>query len=515
MRGRPPPMIKQTLQVGSSVLNGFVHTLRVDLFRTRGIPYPQLKESGQVRFKLDRPWPQPSPISTNMPYAVLHVAPDEIQEFLATVVARFQHQVKYSWLAAARYLRKTPNLDCPDDATFVRYMTRSIYAYFMTDDLDIADRELLERNGIRWESVSKSDLAPASTVEPFPGMYCTGAACFFRETDSGEYEVLGIAMMDRDFRYGELLRPSDGNSWLRAKMHVLQSATFCSAFVTHPKCHFPMDAVVAVTRWLPSEHWLSKLLEPHMYMQLPLDYSVLHIKNGPGYNDPRLYYTAFSGAGASHYRLFEISYEGMPGRAAYPPFTFGYLLDSRKTEYLDFMVGYYEIILGFVRKVVANAEVDDAVRTWVRDCSNYSRGFSEGFSGPAGTLDKDELAVCLAMVIWNCAIVHSADHREFYAIPMEHKPTRLRIPPPFDKTDCTFDEKDLTQVDDRLRHYMWHEMYVRPWPLKKLADVDYEFTDAAMQEAGRDFIAALKAYDTGLTKNDYATLDELATSIQW
>ena len=509
-------MISQTARVGYSVLSGFVHTFRVDLFRNRGVPYPWLKESGTVRFKLDHPWPQPSPISAKMPYAVLHVAGDELQEFLATIVSRFERQVKVSWLAAVGYLQRTPNLDCPDDATFVRYLTRSIYAYFLTDTLGAADLEILAKNGISSDAVWKSDLAPASTVEPFPGLYCTGSVCYFRRTDAGEFEILGVAMLDKEFACGELLRPTDGNSWLHAKMHVLQAATFCSAFVTHPKCHFPMDAVIAVTRTMaPKEHWLSKLLEPHMYMQLPLDYSVLHIKNGPGYNDPRLYYTAFSGAGASQYRLFEISYSGLPDHPAFPPFSFGYLLDSTKTEYLDFMVGYYEIILGFVRTIVADAEIDDVVRDWVAQCSHYSRGFSEGFTGSAGTVDRDELAHCLAMIIWNCSVVHSADHREFYAIPMEHKPTRLRIPPPFTKTDCTFDERDLTQVDDRLRHYMWHEMYVRPWPLKNLADVDYEFADPAMREANRDFVEALISYDSGLTDNDYATLDDMATSIQW
>ena len=62
---------------------------------------------------------------------------------------------------------------------------------------------------------------------------------------------------------------------------------------------------------------------------------------------------------------------------------------------------------------------------------------------------------------------------------------------------------------------MWHEMYVRPWPLKKLVDVHYEFTDPAMQQANRDFVEALISYDAGLTDNDYATLDDMATSIQW
>ncbi|WP_319429882.1 hypothetical protein [Mycobacterium sp. RTGN5] len=512
MRQRLPTTLRQSLQIGSHVLNGLVHTARVDLFRSRGIPYPALLTSGTVRFKVDAPWPQPSPISKNMPYAVLHVAGDELKEFLGTIVARFHRQVKFSWLSAVQYLRNKPHLDCPDDTTFCRYMTQSVYTYFLTDTLDPADRELLEKNGISSDSVHKSDLAPVSTVDPFPGLYCTGSVCYFRETSPETFEIIGIAMLDNQFQLGELLQPSDGNSWLRAKMHVLQGATYLSLFVTHPKCHFPMDAVIAVSRTtLPKEHPIAKLLEPHMYLQLPLDYSVLHIKNGPGYNDPMLYYTAFSGSGASQYRLFEYSFAGLPDHAAFPPYTFGYLLDSRKTDYLAYLRGYYDVILGFVRSVVADVELDDVVLEWARQCAHYSRGFGT----PDGTFDKEQLADRLAIIIWNCSVVHSADHREFYSIPMEHKPTRLRIPPPFDKSECSFDEKDLTQVDDRLRHYMWHEMYVRPWPLKQLIDVDYQFAEPAMQQANRDFVAALATYDASLTDNKYAPLRELATSIHW
>jgi hypothetical protein len=161
--------------------------------------------------------------------------------------------------------------------------------------------------------------------------------------------------------------------------------------------------------------------------------------------------------------------------------------------------------------VIADVELDEVVLGWARQCAHYSRGFG----GPDGSFDKERLAVCLATIIWNCSIVHSADHREFYAIPMEHKPTRLRIPAPFEKTECSFEEKELTQVDDRLRHYMWHEMYVRPWPLKQLIDVDYQFAEPAMQGANRDFVGALRSYDAGLTDNKYVPLREIATSIQW
>jgi hypothetical protein len=500
----------QAVQIVSSVAQGFFHSLRKALQKSPGIPYSWWRSAAApVRLEMNQSWPQPSPISPNMPYAVLHVPTAELKEFRTRVVSRFMGQVAYSWMSAIRYLRARPHLDCPDDTTFARYLTRTVYAYFLTDVLDDADRELLAQNGCSSLSVFKSDLAPVSTVDPFPGLYITGSACYFRETPGGMPEIVGIAMLDKQFRPGTLIRPTDGNCWKRAKMHVLQGATYLSLFVTHPKCHFPMDAVLAVTKTLlPKEHRVHQLLAPHMYMQLPLDFAVLHIRNGPGFNDPRLYYTAFSGAGRSQFRLFEYSFTGLAGHPAFPPYSFEYLRRSRPTDYTRFLFGYYDVILDFVRKVMAEVEVDDVLLEWARLCNHYSRGFG----GTGEVVDGDRIAACVAYVIWNGSVVHSADHWEFHAIPMEHKPTRLRIPPPFDRSECSFDERSLTQPDDRLRHYMWHEMYVRDWTLRRLSDVDYGFAEPHLQLANREFVAALEAYGSN---GEYIPFGEVGTSIQF
>jgi hypothetical protein len=120
----------------------------------------------------------------------------------------------------------------------------------------------------------------------------------------------------------------------------------------------------------------------------------------------------------------------------------------------------------------------------------------------------------VATIIWNCSVVHSLDHWEIWQIPMEHKPTRLRVPPPFERTDCAFEPGELTVLDDRVRQYMWHEMYIRPWPIKRLVDVDYQFHEPALQSANRAFLQALAGYATSRAPNDYCPLGEIATSIQ-
>lgn len=499
----------QSLEIASSVAKSFLHSFRIGLLR-KGVPYPELRRSKTVRFKLDQSWPQPSPISSKMPYAVLHLTSDELREFVTKIVSRFEWQVAFSWFAAARYLAMKPHLDCPDDATFTRYLTQSVYAYFLTDTLNMTDLALLEENGISLERVRKNDLAPLSLIEPFEGLHIAGSVVYSREASDGSFEILGIAMLDEKRQPGELLRPSDGNAWKRAKMHVLQGATYLSLFVTHPKCHFPMDAVIAVTRSaLPTEHAFAKLLGPHFYQHLPLDYSVLHIKNGPGYNDPSLYYTAFSGKGGSQYRLFEVHYSGLVGHEAFPAHTFGGIMNARNTEYLRFLLGYHAIILAFVRRVVAHVELDEVVREWLRLCAHYTRGF-----GPIAEGDTEALAFHVATILWNCSVVHSADHWEFFQIPMEHKPTRLRVAPPFDRRECSFEERELTSGDDRLRHYMWHELYVKPHPLRRLSEVDYGFSSPELQEENREFRRSLVSYAAAWT-GKFIPLREICTSIQY
>lgn len=505
--------MKQAALIASTVAKGFAHVVRVGFLRKLGVTNAWPRASGVVRIRTDASWPQPSPISPNMPYSVLHVPKEELKEFYDVVVARFMRQVQYSWVAAIGYLHKKPYLDCPDDATLARYLTKTVYAYFLTDTLADEDRELLAKNGLPADGVHKADLAPVSTIEAFKGLYCCGSACFLKAGADGNFELLGIAMVDREFRMTELIRPTDGNAWKRAKMHVLQGATYLSLFVTHPKCHFPIDAVIAVTRTrLPETHRVYKLLAPHMYMQLPLDHAVLHIKNGPGFNDPKLYYTAFSGKGRSQYRLFEYSFVGMPGHAAFPAYTFGYLRGSKPTDYMRFLFGYYDVIYAFVSKVMADVPVDDVLIRWAKDCDHYSRGFL----GEASASDKDRILECIATLVWNCSVVHSADHWDFYAIPMEHKPTRLRVAPPFERKEYSFEEKDLTQPEDRLRQFMWHELYVRNWNLKYLQEVDYRFDEPELKAANRDFIKALKTYEAGLPKHyNFIPLKSIGTSIQF
>ena len=341
--------MQQAAQITMHVVRGFVHVLRVDLYRTLGIPYPWLKTSGTVRFKTDQSWPQPSPISANMPHAVLHVAGRGAQGVPRQDRGQIPATGAFSWLSAIAYLKRTPHLDCPDDATFSRYMTKIGLCLFPDG------RPGRRRSRAPREERYLQRIRPQ--VGPGPGEHGRHLSrpllhrlrlLLPQKAPTGSFELLGIAMVDRQFRLGELIRPSDGNSWKRAKMHVLQGATYLSLFVDPPEMPLPDgrhhrgDQDVAPEGAPDRQAPRAAHVPAARRSTTPCCTS----RTGPGFNDPRLYYTAFSGAGASQYSLFEYSFAGLPGHAAFPPYTFGISYDRRRTDYLSFLRGYHEIILG-------------------------------------------------------------------------------------------------------------------------------------------------------------------------
>ena len=87
--------MKQAAQILASVVRGFGHVTRLSLFRNLRVPYPWLRISGNARFRTDEVWPQPSPISPNLPYAVLHLPAAEVREFVLRIVSRFKRQVAF------------------------------------------------------------------------------------------------------------------------------------------------------------------------------------------------------------------------------------------------------------------------------------------------------------------------------------------------------------------------------------------------------------------------------------
>ena len=154
-------------------------------------------------------------------------------------------------------------------------------------------------------------------------------------------------------------------------------------------------------------------------------------------------------------------------------------------------------------------ELDQPLRDWVKHCHHYS----DGFMKPQEINDREKLSETLAYIIWNCSVVHSADHWELLNIPLEHRPMRLRIPPPFKKQGNTLNVSSLMKGTDRIRQVMTNKLYNEHWIITRLVDIDYGFDSDRLKELSQKFVASLKSYAT-TNQTKHIPLDKIMASIQ-
>jgi hypothetical protein len=58
-------------------------------------------------------------------------------------------------------------------------------------------------------------------------------------------------------------------------------------------------------------------------------------------------------------------------------------------------------------------------------------------------------------------------------------------------------------------------MYFKPATVKRLIDVQYDFTDPKLKDAVREFHEQLKTLNNDLAESRFIPLDEIASSIQY
>jgi hypothetical protein len=119
------------------------------------------------------------------------------------------------------------------------------------------------------------------SIKYFEEFHGAGTRTLFREVPAGEVdsnphlETLAIIMMPSHTRTHYLTHPGD-DAWNPAKLYVTHGATHYLVLSRHPMLHFPMDTVNAQTHYLPLDHPIRLLLEPHQRFTLPLNNLVLN-----------------------------------------------------------------------------------------------------------------------------------------------------------------------------------------------------------------------------------------------
>ena len=287
-------------------------------------------------------------------------------------------------------MKRTLTLAVPRTRPFTRYMTKTVYAYFLTDVLDAADRQLLEKNGISSEFVHKSDLTPVSTVDTFPASTAPAPSATSAKAPDAELELIGIAMVDRQFRLAELIRPSDGDSWKSAKMHAaggdLPVALRHASEMPLPDRRHPRRDQDVASEGAPDRQ-AARAPQP----AAPTGLLRAAHQERAGTSTIRAYTTRPSAVPARRSTACSSTRSpGFPATRRFRP-TRSAICCAKKNDYLSFLFGYHEIILGVRAQRRRRRGARRRGAGVGKHCAHYSRGFGR----PDGNVDKEGLAACI------------------------------------------------------------------------------------------------------------------------
>jgi hypothetical protein len=331
-----------------------------------------------------------------------------------------------------------------------------------------------------------------------------------REPLAGEYVAPSVVIMSRprnpapgheyDFRveaihiyvqsipngpYDSKLKliPGDGKAWQLAKYFALQGALVRVNLIDHPMVHFPFDAINAITKSvLPTGNVVLQLLLPHLLLSLPVDNRVLEGAHSLLNRTANFPYSPYPAKGDEIRKVFPFYWVGASTPSnAFPPYQFATVPRDIPSKYGTFLNGYYGPILNFTKLVVDCIPDDgkdwEAIRFWADHVASWVPGFPDG---QAIYKNKELLAQTCAAVIWNCAIVHTADHWLMHQIFEDRLPTPyiLREPPVPACPGVDPDYRPAARlIRDVIPARLCDLMFFEPHGTTQLSDFKYQFSN--------------------------------------
>lgn len=449
--------------------------------------------------------PEPSPWDAKMmPPTVIGVPVDEVRDFLGTVIARYLHDIKNYWPVALHYALKHRTLEVVDDEVFARYFAHTSLSRLLTPTAALEHEQV-----VQWLGVSEAlcdavdvvlDLSVLDGVGTLDGVYQAPTKTLFRQRED-DLEVVAIVMGE------QVCRPGDGDVWRLAKLFALQGAGTRLILGTHPQVHFPMDCINALTQTLlPEGHLVRRLLMPHFYMQLPLNFGVLYIDRSVAHNHQRELYTPFASPRDENFKMMARHFGGLEGNPAYPRYRFSTHPPSVFGQYGRFLQEYDGRILSFVQEILSDVPIRDDV--YLHQWADGIAALLDGFPGSNEMIQGGVLARTIATIIHNVSVVHSADHASFARIDLRHMPLRLRTPPMPNIAAPLVKKRDL------FRQKMAHQMFIKPTVLRPLSATVYDFERRHQRLAQIYFQQSLTRPIKDIS-TVFARPDELACSIQF
>lgn len=462
-------------------------------------------------FLYDRsgPWPQPSahhPLGT-VP-GVLHLPFSETFEWWMKVGSRYlKDLVLYTPVSIVKALIYGGLKDLSDEK-FVEYFLHTCYAKYLTKDLSVEIIQLFKDYMKEDCEYLLVDFSAMSLLKPVDGLTCEKSITLF---ESKNQKVKAVAINLRDY----VVDPTDGDLWDLAKYIVMQGASTHINVAEHPKLHFPMDAINAITKTaLPKTHILFQLLIPHLEVTLKLNYQVLNNPTSLLENKWWMPYAPFPATADTLRDLMVVGYCGIKGNPAYKRYS--YPMNGPKKVFSDFGTfheQYYKAYYNFAERILGEIPAyDKLVTQW----ANYIHQMMPSFPNGTEIWKGDNFARAVGVLLWDLSLGHATDHRTYSEIPVYHNPMRLRVgSPKFKNPDFKLNRKTAATIFDQSRWIMANRLFYQTWNVTNLMDISYGFNLPALQAAVRSFKAQLKLIEKTLPTKNYLPVDEIPASIQY
>lgn len=519
-------------------------------FQQHAYPLPRTL----FRYQRSGPWPQPAadhPMS--MAAEVMHLPKAEAKHWDRTVRINYLKALVtkiplalYNWFIHRR-------IDHVDDAECAWMLGTTCYAKFLRrrSAADLAGSHFVDRLGPLPAAGEYfiSDFTTMQDLEPYPGLFVAPTVVLSRRIADGcGFELLAISIghLDHGAWRHVVLKPADAAAWTLAKYYAIQGAAHMTSLSGHPATHFPYDTVNAITcSAVPVHHTLFKLLEPHLELHLAVDHAVLEGGSSIVSERHGEFYAPYVCNGTNIRQLVPTGYIGYPNPLSkyqpsetpgpnYLPWRYPAGAPDIPGDYGRVLAAYYETVRGYVREVVARiaalgdspqgAEERYYIRRWAHYIAQILPGFPDEDAILAPGPDPEEpwpnLVTAATTYIWDVGIAHGLEHNSYYKLGPHRTSFRIRVPPPASRDVPAYRRHEILSGWDLFKSTLAFEMFFRPHIVTHLLDARYHFEDPALQVAASRFKAALQATerrlaDEGVNLDQYARLDELASSIQY
>ncbi|MGE4799664.1 hypothetical protein AB8989_04600 [Yersinia hibernica] len=471
------------------------------------------------------PWPKINNIMSELPAAINNVPQEQLDDFRINVVSHYRKVLTSGRVKIIlKMLTGDYKLQVADDEIFSYNIFFGVISKLLTEKFNQQDyidfegfidqKNMLDENGE--PRYLKLDLITMNKIIPLFGLYTAPTVTIFKRQNKITGTPLAIKIN------GLILTPENINSWELAKYFVLQGILTTSTLADHPKTHFPMDAICAISlTCLPTQHILYKLLSAHTRIQLAINQAVTFIPYSVAHNNQYLPYTPYCGWGnipVIHKNmgwpgLLNNAFNGVEGYENYPQYRYSMHPEKLWTDLEDFLAAYYAVIFEFVSGVVHHLSVNDPVIIYWSDAiAAWVRGFPNSQEIRQG----DNLARAIAMFIWDVTVAHSADHGAMGQYQQNIFPLRLRVPPPASQSIPPINRRKMVTFDDTLRNRLAFEMYFGPpRSVEHLYNTWYGFDHPTLDQLNKLFLEQLAETEKNLTCREFIALKDIARSINF